>query len=62
MPSIDFYGALWRRKSVIILLTVLGAAIASILYTQVTPVYASVMKLMLFVQAPPSVVNGEVRP
>jgi len=62
MPSIDFYGALWRRKSVIILLSVLGAAIASILYTQVTPSYASVMKLMLFVQAPPSVVNGEVLP
>lgn len=62
IPNIDFYGALWRRKSVIVLLSVLGAAIASLLYTQVTPVYASVMKLMLFVQAPPSVINGEVVP
>jgi len=62
MPTIDFYGALWRRKSVIVLLSVLGAAASSLLYTQVTPVYASVMKLMLFVQAPPSVINGEVVP
>lgn len=62
MPTIDFYGALWRRKSVIVLLSILGAAVASLLYTQVTPVYASIMKLMLFVQAPPSVINGEVVP
>ena len=62
MPTIDFYGALWRRKSVIVLLSVLGAAVACLIYTQVTPVYASVMRLMLFVQAPPSVINGEVVP
>ncbi len=62
MPTIDFYGALWRRKSVILLLSVLGAAVACLIYTQVTPVYASVMRLMLFVQAPPSVINGEVVP
>ncbi|MFM2217957.1 MAG: Tyrosine-protein kinase YwqD, partial [Planctomycetota bacterium] len=62
VPSIDFYGALWRRKSVIVLLSLLGAGIASLLYTQATPVYASVLRLMLFVQAPPSVINGEVVP
>ncbi len=62
MPTIDFYGAMWRRKSVIVLLSVLGAAVACLIYTQVTPVYASVMRLMLFVQAPPSVINGEVVP
>ncbi|MFM8571134.1 MAG: AAA family ATPase, partial [Pirellula sp.] len=62
IPTIDFYGALWRRKSVIVLLSILGAAVSSLLYTQVTPVYASIMKLMLFVQAPPSVINGEVVP
>ncbi|MEI6526624.1 MAG: hypothetical protein WCP62_11395, partial [Planctomycetota bacterium] len=62
MPTIDFYGALWRRKSVILLLSVLGAAVACLIYTQVTPVYASVMRLMLFVQAPPSVINGEIVP
>lgn len=62
VPSIDFYGALWRRKSVIVLLSFLGAGIASLLYTQATPVYASVLRLMLFIQAPPSVINGEVIP
>jgi capsular exopolysaccharide synthesis family protein len=62
VPSIDFYGALWRRKSVIVLLSLLGAGIASLLYTQATPVYASVLRLMLFIQAPPSVINGEVIP
>lgn len=62
VPSIDFYGALWRRKSVIVLLSLLGAGIASLLFTQATPVYASVLRLMLFVQAPPSVINGEVVP
>lgn len=62
VPSIDFYGALWRRKSVIVLLSLLGAGVASLLYTQATPVYASVLRLMLFIQAPPSVINGEVIP
>ena len=62
IPKIDFYGALWRRKSVIVLLSLLGAAVASLIYTQATPVYASVLRLMLFVQAPPSVINGEIVP
>lgn len=62
VPTIDVYGALWRRKSVIILMSLLSAGIASILYTQATPVYASVLRLMLFMQSPPSVINGEVIP
>jgi polysaccharide biosynthesis transport protein len=62
VPTIDVYGALWRRKSVIILMSLLSAGIASLLYTQATPVYASVLRLMLFMQSPPSVINGEVIP
>jgi capsular exopolysaccharide synthesis family protein len=62
VPTVDVYGAIWRRKSVIILMSLLGAGIASVLYTQATPVFASVLRLMLFVQAPPSVINGEVIP
>lgn len=62
VPTVDIYGAVWRRKSVIILMSLLGAGIASVLFTQATPVYASVLRLMLFVQAPPSVINGDVIP
>jgi len=60
--SFDFGGALWRRKAVVLLLALLGAGIACLAYTQATPSYSSTIRLMLFVQAPPSVVNGEVIP
>ncbi len=60
VPSFDIYGALWRRKSVIILLAVLGAGLAGLLFWFSTPTYASVLRLMIWMQAPPSVINGEV--
>jgi len=62
LPSLDVYGALWRRKSVVVLLAIVGAGIAALLFSQATPTYASVLRLMLFMQAPPSVINGEVIP
>lgn len=62
VPSIDIYGALWRRKSVVILLACVGASLAGLVYSQMTPTYASVTRIMLWMQAPPSVINGDVVP
>lgn len=62
MPSIDIYGALWRRKSVIVLLAAVGAGIATLLWYNMSPTYASMTRIMLWIQAPPSVINGDVVP
>ena len=58
-PSIDFWGAIVRRKFVVILLSIIGAGAAYLLYTQTKPVFASSVRLMIWNQAPPSIVNGE---
>jgi capsular exopolysaccharide synthesis family protein len=58
-PSIDFWGAIVRRKFVVILLSIIGAGVAYLAYTQAEPRYESTMRLMIWNQAPPSIVNGE---
>lgn len=60
LPTVDFYGAIWRRKFVVILLALFGAAIAYILYARATPAFASSLRLMVWVQSPPTIVNGEM--
>jgi len=57
--SIDIYGALLRRKFVVILLAMIGAGVAYLVYSQAKPIFASSVRLMIWNQAPPSIVNGE---
>jgi len=57
--SIDIYGALLRRKFVVILLGIIGTGVAYLLYSQAKPVFAASVRLMIWNQAPPSIVNGE---
>ncbi|MEQ1829958.1 MAG: Wzz/FepE/Etk N-terminal domain-containing protein, partial [Pirellula sp.] len=60
LPTVDFYGAIWRRKFVVILLALFGAGIGYLLYARATPSYASTLRLMVWVQSPPTIVNGEM--
>lgn len=62
IPTIDFLGAFWRRKSIVFLLAAVGAGLAGLLYSQMTPTFASMTRIMLWIQAPPSVINGDVIP
>jgi len=57
--SFDFVGAIMRRKFIIILACILGAVIGYLNYLKEEPAYTSWLKLMIWEQAPPSVVDGE---
>lgn len=59
-PSLDFYGAIYRRKFIVILLSLVGAGIGYLFFSSAIPVYASSLRLMIWVQSPPTIVNGEV--
>jgi polysaccharide biosynthesis transport protein len=57
--SVDFLGPMMRRKSIIILLSLMGALIGYLMYRREIPVYASSLRLMLWTQMPPVIANGE---
>ena len=59
-PSFDFVGAILRRKFLVIIFAILGVTGGYFYFNSETPVYTSAMRLMIWVQAPPSVVNGEL--
>jgi succinoglycan biosynthesis transport protein ExoP len=61
-PKIDIYGAILRRKFIIILFAFLGAGIGYLMYRQAKPFFASSLRLMIWVQTPPTIVNGEIVP
>jgi polysaccharide biosynthesis transport protein len=61
-PKIDFYGAILRRKFIIILFAFLGAGVGYLMYRQAKPFFASSLRLMIWVQTPPTIVNGEIVP
>ena len=57
----DIWGPLQRRKGIVILICLLGA-IAGYLYFIKTPkTYRSALRLMITTQAPPSIVNGDLK-
>jgi capsular exopolysaccharide synthesis family protein len=62
VPNIDFVGGLWRRKSVVILLAAVGAGLGWLYCAQQIPTYMSRMRIMLWTQAPPSVIDGDIIP
>ncbi len=57
--SVDFLGPMMRRKSIIILMALIGALIGYLMYRREVPVYASSLRLMLWTQIPPVIANGE---
>ena len=58
-PMIDLYGAILRRKFLVLVFAVVGAGLGYLFFTRETPIYSSALKLMIWVQAPPSMVNGD---
>jgi uncharacterized protein involved in exopolysaccharide biosynthesis len=57
--SVDLYGAIVRRKFIVILFALVGTGIGYLIYTKTPPVYASSLRLMIWVQNPPNVVNAD---
>ena len=57
--GLDLLGAILRRKFIIILACLLGGMIGYLNYAKETPQYSSSLRLMIWEQAPPSVVDGE---
>lgn len=58
-PKIDVWGAVLRRKFVVLLMTIIGAGVAYAVYVRTPRSYASSSRLMIWVQSPPTIVNGE---
>ncbi len=57
--GLDIPGALFRRKFVVILLAILGAGMGYLSYARQPEVYSSSLRLMIWSQAPPKMVQGE---
>ena len=57
----DLWGAVQRRKYLIILLASVGGLIGYMQYTNTPKTYASSTKLMVSTQAPPELIDGNVR-
>lgn len=58
-PGFDLWGAMLRRKFVVLLLGLIGAAGGYLYYTKTPEVYRSALKLQITSQAPPRIVEGE---
>ncbi len=61
-PNFDLYGAIIRRKYLVFLIACVSAIVAYFVYCKATPVYATTLRLMVWTQSPPTIVNGEVIP
>jgi polysaccharide biosynthesis transport protein len=57
--GIDYLGIAWRRKWVLILFALIGAAIAYLVYTKTPITYQSALRVMIWSQSPPMMVNGD---
>lgn len=57
----DIWGPLQRRKGIIILLCLIGAAVGYLNFTKTPKTYQSSLRLMITTQAPPSIVNGDLK-
>ncbi len=58
-PGYDWLGVIVRRKWILVFFLLLAAIIGYLTYLQQPKIYASKLKLMIWTQAPPSIVNGE---
>jgi len=59
-PSFDLWGMLQRRKYVIALFCIIGAALGYLNFVNSPKSYSSFSRLLITTQAPPSIVNGNV--
>lgn len=59
--GIDIWGAIQRRKFLVLLLACIGWGIGYIQYTNTPKTFASSTKLMVSTQAPPELIDGNVR-
>ena len=59
--GLDWWGALQRRKFLILFLALVGSGIGYLQYTKTPKVFASSTKLMVSTQAPPELIDGNVR-
>lgn len=58
-PQYDFLGAVIRRKYTLIIFVIIGALIGYAHFMRQTPIYASSLKLMIWNQTPPGIVDGQ---
>ena len=59
--GLDLWGAIQRRKFLVLLLAIVGGVIGYLQYTNTPKTYASSIKLMVTTQAPPELIDGNVR-
>jgi polysaccharide biosynthesis transport protein len=57
--AVDFLGPMMRRKSIIILMALVGAGIGYLMYRRETPTYMSSLRFMLWTKNPPVIAHGE---
>lgn len=58
--SFDFVGAILRRKFLVILFALIGLGAGYLYFNTEQPIFTSATRLMIWVQSPPSVINGEL--
>ncbi len=58
-PGIDYLGIAWRRKWVLVLFALIGAAIGYLIYTRTPVTFQSGLRVMIWSQSPPMMVNGD---
>lgn len=59
--GLDIWGPLQRRKGIIILLCLIGGTLGYLNFTRTPKTYQSSLRLMITTQAPPSIVNGDLK-
>ncbi len=57
----DIWGPLLRRKYLIALFCLIGAGLGYLYFIKTPKTYSSALKLMIITQAPPSIVNGDLK-
>ena len=57
--SLDLYGALMRRKFLVVLLAIVGALLGYLFYLKAPVVYSSQLRMMIWSKAPPKIIDGE---
>ena len=57
--NLDLYGALMRRKFLIILLAIVGAVLGYFYFLKAPVVYQSQLRMMIWSKTPPKIIDGE---
>ena len=57
--NLDLYGALIRRKFLVILLAIVGGLLGYLFYLKAPVVYTSGLRMMIWSKTPPKIIDGE---